>query len=734
MVSLLRDFGEVKINHAHMDFLEGITIDGLSFTGTSEDTLGKSLTIPKIVLKHSYQSLLKGQLNIKNASIISPELTVEKPSDIWSLLNTIKANFDKMEMPLYVDALRNGIEIRDLKLHIKEDKQTNSPEIKLSGIDITFSPYAGSFQDITIKGNIDDEFLGNYTFSMRLYPDIPRLDIEAYAKNLMVDEALFNRFPYIGKMLWDDYKPIGKVNVSCSASFNNQNNQKKIDYLVNVHLNGLKALYEDWPFLIYDLSGDVIINQEKLYLRDVVGYIKSGNYTSQAEFKGEFDLYGSKKTFVMNIPNLLVNQEFLNNIPDIGERVWSKIQPTGLVDITFQYNEGENKETTHFLVVDCKGLKIRSQDFPLPISYMNGQFKIASNIILFKNVSGFIECGDQSVFTEMNGVYDLKNGRKIFNFHVPNLFITKAFLKGLPGNDVGKRLWESLNPHGRAELIANYQGFKEKRDDDYLVEINLKDCEIFATKYKIPVWGIEGRLELNKRRLESKHIDAKCFGGHLEGSISVNIDTDSYKYNGELSITRVNIEELMYSVAQAEQPWSGLLSGRIRYGGRGADPGNFYAEGQVNVSDGYLSDVPIILSVLNFLNLSLPKKESFHSAQAKFSVNHSIVHIDNGRIYSDTFELNGRGNISFQGNLHIDIVAGFSKDFFSRLPIVGRFFDFVVGGVRKRLTMMEVKGTFLNPEVHSVAFKPITRSIKSMFDLLPTDKHDTHKKSGSKGE
>src|SRR3989304_947385 len=401
LLSALKDFGETKIEHAHMDFLEGIIIDNLSFAGTSEDVLGKSLKIPRIVIKHSPQSLLKGKLNINNAVVIAPELTIEKPTDIWSLLNTLKANFDKIEMPAYIDILNQGLEIRDLKIHIKEDPSTKSPEIKLSGVDITFLPYAGSFKNIIIKGNVDDEFLGNYSFTMNLRPNVPSLEIEANAKNIMLNEDFLNRFPYIGKMLWDNYKPTGKINISCRASFNNQNKQKKMDHVTCILLNGLTAMYENWPFLIYNLNGDAELNTEKLYLKGIVGYIKSGNCTSQSEFKGEFDLYGTKKTFVMTIPNLLVNEEFLRNIPDFGEQIWSKIRPSGLVGLTFQYNVGEKQESSCFLAVNCKDLEINPLDFPLPISHVNGQFKLCNNIILFTDTAGFIPCGGQSIFTEL---------------------------------------------------------------------------------------------------------------------------------------------------------------------------------------------------------------------------------------------------------------------------------------------------------------------------------------------
>ena len=101
----------------------------------------------------------------------------------------------------------------------------------------------------------------------------------------------------------------------------------------------------------------------------------------------------------MTIPNLLVNQEFLRNIPDFGEQIWSKIRPSGLVDLTYQYNVGEKQESSCFLAVNCKDLEINPLDFPLPISHVNGQFKLCNNIILFTDTAGFIQCGGQSIFT-----------------------------------------------------------------------------------------------------------------------------------------------------------------------------------------------------------------------------------------------------------------------------------------------------------------------------------------------
>jgi len=724
LVETLKDFGTVRLDNAHFDFLEGVSIDNFSFDGSCADLLGKSFVIPKIILKHDLQGIIKGRLNINQAIVIGPQITIEKPTDIWSLLNAIKANFNKAPLPLYTGALRNGVEIRDLKVHLKENPETKNQEIKVSGINVTFAPYAGSFEDIVIKGNVDDPLLGRYSLNMRLRPNVPSLDIDINANDIVLSEEFCQRFPYVGKMLWDSFQPSGKIKVSCKATFNNQDEQQKKDYLVNVNMNGLEMKYEKWPRLISHVSGNIEINRERIYLKDLVGYIKSGDYTSQAIFNGEVDLSGVKKTFILTIPNVFLNHELLQSVSEIGESIWSKARPNGLVDVVFQYNKETEEKERYYLEVTCKGLEVNPPEMPFPVSYVNGQIKLCDNIVLFKNTSGFVQCGDQPVFSEMNGVYDMNSGRSIFNFHAPSLDITRSFLEHLPNKGIGEKLLASLNPAGKVEINANLQHFKEQKDNDYSVEITLKDCDVTTGKYNIPFRGVDGRLEVNKKGFSSKRISAKCYGGHMEGTLSVETETEPYLYRGEMNFSRVELKDIIQKIGDPENTLSGKLSGNIVFLGKGTDTNSICADGQVQIDEGYLSNVPIVLSIFNILNLSIPKKESFRNAQINFNVKDGIVNIKEGRLYSDTVELIGRGTVMLTGDIDVKVVAGFSRDFFSEIPIVGKIFDYVVGGVRKQLTMVEINGTFLKPESRSIAFKPLTTSIKSMFDLLPKSTHD----------
>ena len=161
------------------------------------------------------------------------------------------------------------------------------------------------------------------------------------------------------------------------------------------------------------------------------------------------------------------------------------------------------------------------------------------------------------------------------------------------------------------EINANFQQFKEQKDNDYSVELHLKDCDITDGKYKIPFRGVGGRVEVNKKGFSSKHIEAKCYGGHIEGTLSVETATEPYLYSGEMNFSRVELKDLIQKIANTDKTWSGKLSGNIVFQGTGTDTNSICADGQIQIDEGHLSDVPIVLSIFNILNLSIPKKKAF---------------------------------------------------------------------------------------------------------------------------
>jgi hypothetical protein len=138
------------------------------------------------------------------------------------------------------------------------------------------------------------------------------------------------------------------------------------------------------------------------------------------------------------------------------------------------------------------------------------------------------------------------------------------------------------------------------------------------------------------------------------------------------------------------------------------------------------------LSILKLLSVSLPRKEAFHTANLKYSIKDKIVHVEELEVLSDSIELGCVGTVGFDGTIDLTVVAGLSRETFSQIPFIGGLMDFVVGGVRKKLTTVQITGTLLNPESKMVGLKPVTDSVKKIIDVLVHPK--ASKKEDEEGE
>ncbi len=90
------------------------------------------------------------------------------------------------------------------------------------------------------------------------------------------------------------------------------------------------------------------------------------------------------------------------------------------------------------------------------------------------------------------------------------------------------------------------------------------------------------------------------------------------------------------------------------------------------------------------------------------------------------------GTVDFDGKIDLTVVAGLSKETFSQIPFIGGLMDFVVGGVRKKLTTVQITGTLLKPETKMIGLKPVTDSVKRIIDVLV--RPQTNTKEDEEGE
>ncbi|MCP4266394.1 MAG: AsmA family protein, partial [Candidatus Brocadiaceae bacterium] len=314
----------------------------------------------------------------------------------------------------------------------------------------------------------------------------------------------------------------------------------------------------------------------------------------------------------------------------------------------------------------------------------------------------------------------LKNKDKKTLFNVFDLQVTEDLL-GMLSKQL-KNDWLKIGPVGWVDAILDDEKNDVKGVEKHLILIDAKGCEIGLTSLPLIISDLDGRVNIEDGYLSSRKFNGTCSGGSVNGSVELDTASRDGEYSGKLNINNISLQKLMENFVTDHQKWTGNCNGDFVFQGKGNDLMNLTAKGTAKVRDGYLSEVPAVLSILKLLNMSLPKKEAFHTANIKYSIKDKIINIEALEVISDSVELGCIGTVGFDSTIDLIVVAGFNKETFSQIPFIGGLMDFVVGGVRKSLTKVQLTGKLSNPQSTMIGLKPFTYPITSIIDVISNTK------------
>lgn len=841
--------GNLDIEYAHFDIFKGLSIDNVKFVGKKSEDL--RIEVEKIFIKHEPFALFRGEILVNSILIISPELfMVREKESIWKFLSGVKAIFDHsgLNIKYPTDQLRSGVTVKAANIHLIDKELFRKGVLNIENLDLYGQQLGGSLKDLNIRGTVNDGFWKGLTLDIDTNLATPELKLVAQLRDKTMTEELMKELPVIGEKFWKEYSPEGKFNFDCSLNFNNRNNEKKFDYLLELDVVDGTAMYIKWPFLIKHVNGKLEFSRKGVFLKGIKGDVQNEGQQSHGEIDAFFGIGNDMKNINLSIPNFNITEKLLKMVPDIGEKVWHDYQPKGNIDLTIKYESNQDKSVIDYSAkVLCKGIKVSNPYIPYDVSNVVGILEMDGKNIYLKNMSGYLLNGPKINRTMLDGIINLKNQTKRFTISIPNMDMTQEIVKCIPGK--GEDIWARYKPTGQVDFKLDYKGsgnpdkfeyvvtvdgkgdeieyadlsvkvtdvigrvivsnsdvqlknlrgyvvnsnqlaravcngvFKlknndkktifnvfdlrvtedllekfskqlknewlkiepvgrvdviledEKNDskgvDKHLIIIDAKGCEIGLTSLPFIFSDLDGRVNIEDGYLTSRKFNGTCSGGRVNGSAELNTESRDGEYSGKLSFENVSLQKLMENLVKDHQNWTGDCDGDFTFQGKGNDVKNFTAKGNARLRQGYLSEVPLVLNILKLLNLSLPKKETFHTANIKYSIEDKIINIEALEVLSDSVELGCIGTVDFDSTIDLTVVAGFNKETFSQIPFIGGLMDFVVGGVRKSLTKVQLTGKLSNPKSTMVGLKPFTYPITSIIDVISHPKtRDGDEKEG----
>lgn len=199
-------------------------------------------------------------------------------------------------------------------------------------------------------------------------------------------------------------------------------------------------------------------------------------------------------------------------------------------------------------------------------------------------------------------------------------------------------------------------------------------------------------------------LTAAVHGGRVVGSVSVIdpvLDGQHPSYLATIQLSGVDLNHLTKDLARKADEaiedeqvpdYSGAsLSGEVRLSGVLGEPETRRGRGSARAAGGTIVSVPLLLPIIEMLNLQLPSAESLDLAQATFYIEGSVVSFEQLGIYSRSIVMPGFGTLDWE-------TRSLDLRLFSRgartIPILGHIYE----ALRNELVSARITGTVSDPK------------------------------------
>jgi hypothetical protein len=214
-----------------------------------------------------------------------------------------------------------------------------------------------------------------------------------------------------------------------------------------------------------------------------------------------------------------------------------------------------------------------------------------------------------------------------------------------------------------------------------------------------------------RKQLEVHDITGEAYGGRLEGR-AVALLKKPMKYRLRVTFEALRLEELLNGGNDAKGKGAevlGLVDGSMEMSGEAGNVAARRASGQLRISKARLVKLPVLLSILHVVSLSLPGEGPFVRGFIEYDMKGSTVVFREIHLRGAAASLVGSGKMDIGSRkLNLTFLSGPGP-----LPRLGSIEE-LLRGILRELAEVRITGTLEEPEVKTVPL----RSLKALIDTI----------------
>jgi hypothetical protein len=157
------------------------------------------------------------------------------------------------------------------------------------------------------------------------------------------------------------------------------------------------------------------------------------------------------------------------------------------------------------------------------------------------------------------------------------------------------------------------------------------------------------------------------------------------------------------------QSLQGKVLASARLQGNASGLHSLVGEGQVQLRDADIYELPIMVALLKILNFREPNTNAFSTSDIKFRINGEHIALDEIEFCGDAVSLRGKGDMKLNSeiNLTLHSLVGRSD---LQLPALKT----LMGGASEQIMQIHVTGTLADPKTSREAFPTISQALQSL--------------------
>jgi hypothetical protein len=500
----------------------------------------------------------------------------------------------------------------------------------------------------------------------------PQVSIVAEAKNLAMDQTLFEMLSDAGKKAWIAVHPEGSVDAKITFSGAPSEGaiastvdvapatQPSQSYELVLTPRNLSITPTPVPYRLDGLTGAVTITPTTIKMQDVAGHHGSaevrfsGTGTGDPNGPWDLELHGAK---------MLVDEDLKKAIPSALQALVHSLQLQGEVGFDFSklriWSESTMAATP---AADRKpDSAITNADFAVKLNLADSTLDPGVALAKVNGAADFTGTVRQSKLQDLAGSFDVPS-LEISGRPTTNL---RAEIKKRPGQDAMK--------------LANIQ--------------------------------------------------AALVGGQLAGQIDWTYpETGPARYAMALVLRNADIKTLAGETMPDAQ---GTLSASLSMDGTFNDAKTRRGGGDVALSGRDLYRFPLILGLLQITSLSLPITSPFDEGTCKYSIDGTRVTFESIELRAKEMMISGNGHLDFDtGRVGMSFTSKNTSNWL-KVPVVNDLLQ----SARNELLTIHVRGTIKEPQVSGAPMNTLSTTVDEIFkggnpppDLPPVKKRPPKEK------